>query len=104
MDSPLSTWLRLREPADTAARSDRLTRRIAETLETGEVVQVLDLATGTGSNLRYLAPRLPGRQRWLMVDRDATLLGLLPPLMSSWGAGRCYQVATVERERMRHRG
>ena len=65
MDNSLSTWLQLREPADAAARSDGLTRTIADALATGETVQVLDLATGTGSNLRYLAPRLPGRQRWL---------------------------------------
>ena len=95
MDSLLSTWLQLREPADAAARSDRLTRTIADALATGETVQVLDLATGTGSNLRYLAPHLPGRQRWLMVDRDSALLALLPDLMSSWGAGRRYEVATV---------
>ena len=28
----------------------------------------------TGSNLRYLASRLPAPQRWLLVDRDAALL------------------------------
>lgn len=95
MDSLLSTWLQLRERADAAARSNRLTRTIADTLATGETVHVLDLATGTGSNLRYLAPHLAGRQRWLMVDRDAALLALLPDLMSSWGAGRHYKVATV---------
>jgi hypothetical protein len=95
MSSLLSTWLQLREPADTAARSDSLTGKIAETLESGETVRVLDLATGTGSNLRYLAPHLPCRQSWLMVDRDSALLALLPDLMSSWGAGRRYTVATV---------
>ena len=95
MDSLLSTWLELREPADAAARSNRLTHTIADRLATGETVQVLDLATGTGSNLRYLAPYLPDRQRWLMVDRDSVLLALLPDLMSSWGKGRRYRVATV---------
>jgi hypothetical protein len=95
MGSLLSTWLQLREPADAAARSNRLTRTIADTLAVGETVQVLDLATGTGSNLRYLAPHLPRRQRWLMVDRDSILLALLPDLMSSWAAGRRYRVATV---------
>ena len=64
-------------------------------MQTSETVQVLDLATGTGSNLRYLAPHLPGRQRWLVVDRDSALLALLPDLMSSWGAARRYEVATV---------
>ena len=35
---------------------------------------VIDLAAGTGSNLRYLSPRLPCAQRWLLVDRDQALL------------------------------
>lgn len=74
MDDSLSSWLRLREPADIAARSETLTRTIAETLPAARPVHVLDVATGTGSNIRYLAPRLPGPQRWLAVDRSAALL------------------------------
>src|SRR5262249_32137745 len=37
---------------------------------------VLDLGAGTGSNCRYLAPRLSRhrRQHWLLADRDANLL------------------------------
>ena len=35
---------------------------------------MLDLGSGTGSNLRYLARRLPGEQEWTLVDRDAALL------------------------------
>jgi hypothetical protein len=77
MDDSLSRWLRLREPADSAARSEALTRRIADTLPAARPVYVLDLATGTGSNIRYLAPRLPGPQRWLAVDRSAALLAEL---------------------------
>jgi hypothetical protein len=95
MDNSLSTWLQLREPADFAARSESLTRTIVDALAHRETVQVLDLATGTGSNLRYLAPRLNGRQRWLVVDRNSTLLALLPALMSSWGADRRYEVETI---------
>ena len=58
-------------------------------------MQVLDLATGTGSNLRYLAPRLQGRQHWLVIDRDSALLALLPERMSSWGTDRRYDVDTI---------
>ena len=90
----LSQWLRMREPADVAARSERLARAIAETLPVGEPVCVLDLATGGGSNVRCLADRLPGRQRWLAVDRSLTLLAELPGRMSSWGARRGYVVGT----------
>ena len=95
MDNSLSTWLQLREPADVAARSESLTRTIVGSLAHRETVQVLDLATGTGSNLRYLAPRLQSRQRWRVIDRDSTLLALLPERMSSWGAGRGYDVDTI---------
>jgi len=94
MAESLSHWLGLREPADTAARSGVLTRTIAGAVPASEPVCVLDLATGTGSNIRYLMDRLPGRQRWLAVDRDAALLADLRERMSSWGAARGYNVRT----------
>ena len=94
MDESLSHWLRLREPADAAARSERLTRAITEALPAGEPVRLLDLATGGGSNVRFLADRLPGHQRWLAVDRSPTLLAGLRERMSSWGAARGYVVRT----------
>ena len=62
MDESLSRWLGLREPADAAARSEVLTRAIAGSIGGGDPVYLLDLATGTGSNIRYLADRLPGRR------------------------------------------
>lgn len=65
-------WLRLREPYDHAARSRALTDRFVEAL--GSTPRLLDLGTGAGSNLRYLAPRLPPAQRWLLVDHDPELL------------------------------
>lgn len=92
MDSLLAAWLQLRETADAAARSERLTRTIAGALASSDTMHVLDLATGTGSNLRYLASRLTPRQRWLVVDRDPTLLALLPELMSVWGNANGHSV------------
>lgn len=70
-------WLRLREPADHAARSVALTRRVVDHVTRssgGEPVRVLDLGCGTGSNLRYLEPHLPSAQQWLLVDHDTGLL------------------------------
>jgi SAM-dependent methyltransferase len=67
-------WLALREPADHAARSLPLTRALAAALPAAPPTCVLDLGAGTGSNLRFLAARLGGEQRWLLVDRDAALL------------------------------
>lgn len=67
-----STWLALREPADAAARA----RDLIQTLRlpgAGELV-VRDLGCGTGSMGRWLAPQLPGPQRWVLQDRDPALL------------------------------
>jgi hypothetical protein len=65
-------WLRLREPCDHAARSGILANRFVAAV--GPAPHLVDLGAGTGSNLRYLAPRLPAAQRWLLVDRDPALL------------------------------
>ena len=92
MDDSLSHWLRLREPIDASARSATLTRAIAAMMPVGEPLRLLDLATGAGSNIRYLADRLPGPQRWLAVDASATLLADLLERMASWGAARGCQV------------
>ena len=96
MDDALSRWLCLREPADFAARSVPLTRAIAERMLPHAPISVLDLATGTGSNIRYLAEHLPGRQRWLALDRSAALLAELSRRMSSWRAECTYETQTRE--------
>ena len=49
-------------------------------------MQALDLASGTGSNVRYLAERLPPRQDWLLVDDDPELIAQAPARMSEWAA------------------
>lgn len=74
MGESLSAWLSLREEADVRARSERLTREVANRIDRRPPLHLVDLASGTGSNIRYLAPRLPGPQQWLAVDRDASLL------------------------------
>lgn len=70
-----AAWLALREPADAAARSAALEDKLAGALA-GRVgtLAIVDLACGTGANLRHLAPRLPGPQRWRLVDADEALL------------------------------
>jgi SAM-dependent methyltransferase len=67
-------WLALREPADHRARSTGLTRKIASRMLDRRPVRVVDLGSGTGSNLRYLARFLPPVQHWRVIDRDAALL------------------------------
>jgi len=70
----ISTWLALRETADAAARSDALTRRVVQAIEHRRPLRIVDLGAGTGANARYLLNRLPRPQRWLLVDRDPSLL------------------------------
>jgi SAM-dependent methyltransferase len=67
-------WLALREPADHAARSAPLTAELVGALSPVRPLRLLDLAAGTGSNLRYLVDHLPDGQRWLLVDHDPALL------------------------------
>jgi hypothetical protein len=92
MDDSLSHWLHLREPFDTSARSDALARAVASTLPHDQPVYAVDLACGTGANIRYLAERLHGQQRWLAIDRDSTLLGELLDRTCAWGVARGFDV------------
>ena len=68
-------WLELREPADAAARSAELAERLVRRLPPGDLV-IHDLGGGSGSMGRWLAPRLPGPQHWVVHDRDPDLLEL----------------------------
>jgi hypothetical protein len=63
-------WLTLREPADAAARSAELAARL------GSPRVIHDLGGGTGAMGRWLAPRLPEPQHWVVHDRDPDLLAL----------------------------
>ncbi|PWR13975.1 SAM-dependent methyltransferase [Micromonospora sicca] len=67
-------WLRLREPADAAARATDLVARVRRRLTGDRPLVVHDLGTGTGAMGRWLAPLLPGPQHWILYDRDADLL------------------------------
>ena len=90
MVDPLSEWLRRREPADFAARSDALTRAVADALSVADEISIVDLGAGAGSNIRYLTERLGLRQRWLAVDRSAELLAEVPQRMAAWATARGY--------------
>lgn len=93
-------WLGLREPFDRAAREasagafdlPALARRLRGGAPS---LGVLDLACGTGVNLRELAPRLGGFQRWLLVDHDPRLLAALPGVLAAWAAPRGFELRAV---------
>ncbi|HEX5469581.1 MAG TPA: class I SAM-dependent methyltransferase [Gaiellaceae bacterium] len=67
-------WLGLREPADAVARARDLVARLRRHVPAGGDWVIHDLACGTGSMGRWLAPLLPGPQRWVLHDMDADLL------------------------------
>ncbi len=81
-------WLSLREPADQRARSAALAERLAEQLKRHNAAKlpVIDLGSGAGANLRYLAPRLGGAQDWLCLDKDPDLLHALTSRTTAWAA------------------
>lgn len=82
-------WLAKREPADHRSRDPALVEAVVQAVVAREgggkvpAPEVVDLGSGTGSNLRYLAPRfrsaLPGgaRPRWILVDHDEALVAPL---------------------------
>lgn len=83
------SWLALREPADAEARSRELVEQLVSVAPRDGVWVIHDLACGSGSMGRWLAPMLPGEQRWVLHDRDGRLLDIAaadPPLRSRDGA------------------
>jgi SAM-dependent methyltransferase len=77
-------WLALREPADAAARCGSIMALAAAYLEGCEAPRICDLACGTGATLRGLAPLLPQRQHWLLVDHDPALLARARQVLAAW--------------------
>jgi hypothetical protein len=96
-------WLVLREGADAAARSAALSERLARGLPERRPLRILDLGAGIGANVRFLAPRLGGAQRWRLIDNDRGLLARLPEALTAW-AGREGHRATPDGEGLRLEG
>jgi hypothetical protein len=78
-------WLAARVAADTAARAATIDTLLPELInyliKTGgpqAVVEIIDLGAGTGANQRWLAPRLPLRQRWIHLDHNPVISRSLP--------------------------
>jgi hypothetical protein len=79
-------WLTAREPYDHAARSAGLADRFAAALD--PMPRLIDLGCGTGSNLRFLAPRIAGPQHWWCVDNDPALLRVAALALERWAYDR----------------
>jgi hypothetical protein len=69
-------WLDLREPADAVGRSRELVEHLRPRLPPTGCLVIHDLASGTGSMGRWLAPLLRGPQRWVLHDLDENLLNV----------------------------
>jgi SAM-dependent methyltransferase len=67
-------WLSLREPYDLRARNPKVLAAVAAGFAKFPALSIVDLACGTGSTLRALAPHLPAQQSWKLVDNDLGLL------------------------------
>jgi SAM-dependent methyltransferase len=92
-------WLRLREAADGAARASDLVDQIQPHLPAGGQAHIHDLGCGTGSMGRWLAPRLTGKQHWVMYDRDADLLAHAAADMPAGAAdGAAVTIQTRQRD------
>ena len=84
-------WLALREPVDHRSRAAALVPILQAGWKGGGWSRILDLGSGTGSNLRYLARRLRGTQEWTLLDHDSALLARVevpePIRMVNWVHG-----------------
>jgi SAM-dependent methyltransferase len=67
-------WLSLREPFDLRARNPVALNALLGAVAGKPNLRIVDLACGTGSTLRALAPRLSAEQHWRLVDYDRALL------------------------------
>jgi len=67
-------WLALREPYDLRARNAAVLDAVVAAFAGHPSIAIVDLASGTGSTARALAPRLPARQAWRLTDNDLGLL------------------------------
>ena len=88
-----AVWLTLREPVDHASRALEVTDAAIAALRGSRQPRILDLAAGTGSNLRYLSSRV-GAADWLLVDHDRALLAQVPA--ASGVETRCLDLASLD--------
>lgn len=77
-------WLDMREGPDHRARNADVLAACAAHFGTRDHMRIVDLGCGLGSNLRALAPHLPARQSWRLVDHDPILLEAARARLARW--------------------
>jgi SAM-dependent methyltransferase len=80
-------WLDLREPADHRSRNRKLAHALAKYFDGWRPITIVDLGSGTGSNLRATAPLLGPEQHWTLVDIDTGLLEAAVERLTGWADG-----------------
>jgi hypothetical protein len=85
-------WLALREPVDHRSRNLSLQNQVVDFLHrrppvVSGLLHITDLGSGTGSNLRALAPHFGPMQNWTLVDYDTDLLQAARTTLLSWADG-----------------
>ena len=90
MSAFTSTWLSLREPADARARNAALIASLSAQRQRGQSWRIVDLGSGTGANLRHLAPLLGSEQRWLLIENDNHLIAHAPAELRAWADRQGY--------------
>ena len=63
-----NSWLLSREKIDSISRNKRAIKKINEYTSISKNLNIIDLGCGTGSNFRYLNPKILKKQSWKMVD------------------------------------
>ena len=82
-------WLELREPVDHRSRNQDLQTQVIDYLTKMKtiypgIIRLTDLGSGTGSNLRALAPQLGSMQHWTLNDYDVALLNTARATLLAW--------------------
>jgi SAM-dependent methyltransferase len=80
-------WLALREPFDVNARNADVLDAVIAALAGNTQARIVDLACGTGSTVRTLAPYFSSGQNWRLVDNDLSLLARAADLTKHTGVG-----------------
>ena len=88
-------WLALRAAPDARARSPQVVDALRHWRVSRGRLRVCDLGAGSGSQLRFLAPRLGGQQDWLLLDHDGGLLAAASEGLPSDEAGVATHVRTA---------
>ena len=61
-------WLFYREKIDAISRNEKIIKKINKYFKDHKILSIADLGCGTGSNYRYMYPKIKVKQKWDMID------------------------------------